>query len=347
MSATAQTGLLLAGDIGGTKTHLALYRVDALNIELLRESSYPSAGYPGLQALAREFLGAAPPPILAASFGIAGPVEDGEVKATNLPWHISSAAIASELQIPYVHLANDLEATALGAITRPPGELSTLQVGLQRATHRAVIAAGTGLGQAFLFWDGTRYQTAATEGGHADFAPRNEREVELLRYLLRQFSRVSYERLLSGRGLANIFGFVRDVLRVPVSPEVSARIEREDPGAVVGKAGVAGICPACSEAVEIFLTLYGAQAGNLALTVMALGGVYVGGGIIVHLLPRLAPGNFLSGFCSKGRFSPLMAEIPVHVVLNPNAALLGAALFGADQVRASLGLPNVVLPNNA
>jgi glucokinase len=337
MSAAGQTALLLAGDVGGTKTHLALYRVDAVNIELLRESSYASAAYPGLQVLCRDFLGAAPPPIAAASFGIAGPVEDGEVHATNLPWHISATELGNELQIPHVLLANDLETTALGAIARPPSELRTVQIGKKRAAHRAVIAAGTGLGQAYLFWDGVRYRSAATEGGHVDFAPRTEREAELLRYLLRKFSRVSYERLLSGRGLGNIFGFVRDVLGLPVSPEVQDRLERDDPGAVVGEAGVAGTCPACTEAVEIFLTLYGAQAGNLALTVMALGGVYVGGGIIVRLLPRLTPQNFIAGFCTKGRFSPLLEEIPVHVVLNSKAALLGAAFSGAYQVRASLG----------
>jgi glucokinase len=341
MSAPDQTALLLAGDIGGTKTHLALYRVAATSIELLRESSYASAAYPGLQVLARDFLGEAPPPIEAASFGIAGPVEDGEVRATNLPWHISGAEFGRELQIPHVLLANDLETTALGAVTRPPGELSTLQAGKPRRGHRAVIAAGTGLGQAYMFWDGERHRTAATEGGHADFAPRTEREAELLRYLLGKFSRVSYERLLSGRGLGNIFGFVRDVLGLPVSPEVAARLERDDPGAVVGQAGVAGTCPACTEAVEIFLTLYGAQAGNLALTVNALGGVYVGGGIIVRLLPRLAPQNFIAGFCTKGRFSTLVAEIPVHIVLNPKAALLGAVFAGAYQVRTSLGLSDV------
>ena len=323
--------LVLAGDIGGTKTNLALYRADGPALELVRAATYKSAEHSGLPAVISAFFGSETPVLAAAGFGIAGPIVNGEVRTTNLPWHISAAELAVLLQVPQVALLNDLESTALAALVLPESELQVLQPGLARKGHCGIIAAGTGLGQAYAFWDGQRHIAVGTEGGHADFAPRTELELELLRFLLKDYARVSYERLLSGRGLGNIFRFMREVQKLEVAAVVQARIDAgHDLGAIVGEAAVAGTCPASIASVELFLTLYGAQAGNLALTVMALGGVYVGGGIIGRLLPRVRQDNWLLAFRTKGRYSPLMEEIPVRIILNPNASLIGAAQAAAQ-----------------
>jgi glucokinase len=194
-----------------------------------------------------------------------------------------------------------------------------------------VIAAGTGRGQAFLYWDGARYRPAATEGGHVDFAPRSEREWLLLEFLLRRYERVSYERVLSGPGLHNIFRFLVEIEGRPIEPEVARRLERErDPNAVVGDAGARGACSTCEEAVELFVGFYGAQAGNLALTVFAVGGVYIGGGIVTRMLAKMESGPFLESFFAKGRYEGILRQIPVHVVLDPKTSMLGAAHVAAD-----------------
>jgi glucokinase len=251
------------------------------------------------------------------------------VKATNLPWRLHEKRLAQEFGSERVRLYNDLETTAYGALFLEPGELHTLNPGVPRNTHRVVIAAGTGLGQAILFWDGSHYRPAATEGGHTFFSPRNEREMELLRFLFQHHSRVSWERVLSGPGLYRIFEFLR-AGGAPVSVEVEERLANEDPSAVVGDAGVRGACATCEEAVDLFVSLYGAQAANLALTAMALGGVYVGGGIVTKLLPKVTSGLFMEAFCDAGRFGPLLRETPVQVLTNAKTALLGAAELALD-----------------
>jgi glucokinase len=325
------TQYVLAGDIGGTKTNLAIYSVEGQRkLSLIREASFPSSHYNGLEAVISEFLGSGQEKVAAGAFGIAGPVLDGEVFATNLPWRVTTTNVAQALGCDRVRLMNDLETTAYGALFLPPQEIQTLHEGTPRRGHRAVIAAGTGLGQAFLFWDGQRYRPVATEGGHADFAPRDEQEVALLHFLRQHYSRVSYERVLAGPGLVNIFKFFDQVLHKPVAPAVRARLQTEDPAAVVGQAGVAGTCETCVAAVALFLSLYGAQAGNLALTVMATGGVYVGGGIITKLLPKITTSAFLHSFQAKGRYTPFMAKIPVHIILNAKTAQLGAAQAASE-----------------
>jgi glucokinase len=317
---------VLAGDIGGTKTTLAIYAVERPGqVSVVREASFPSQHYSGLETVITDFLRSDSEPVAAGAFGIAGPVLDEEAITTNLPWKITTAGMRQVIGCDRVRLMNDLEATAYGALFLSPNELQTLNAGSPRRGHRAVIAAGTGLGQAFLFWDGMRYRPVATEGGHADFAPRDEQEVELLYFLRKRYSRVSYERLLAGPGLVNIFNFLDQALHRPVAPSVRERLQTEDPAAVVGQAGVAGLCATCVEAVDIFLSLYGAQAGNLALTVMGIGGVYVGGGIVTKLLPKITTGAFMNSFRAKGRYAQLMAEIPVYIILNPNTSQLGAA----------------------
>ncbi len=321
---------VLAGDIGGTKTALAVYRFDeARTARLEAEQTFPSREYRGLGEIVHEFLGTHGESLAAAAFGIAGAVLAGEVSATNLPWKLSERQLAEEIGCERVRLLNDLETTAYGALFLGPDELHTLNEGIERQTHRAVIAAGTGLGQAVLFWDGARYRPAATEGGHAAFAPRDERESRLLRFLLERYPRVSWERVLSGRGLFHIFEFLRSE-GAPLLPEVEKRLASEDPSAVVGEAGVRGACPTCEDAVDLFVSLYGSQAGNLALTTMALGGVYVGGGIVTKLLPKVKSGLFMEAFRSAGRFEGLMRQTPVRVILNPKASLLGAAEVALD-----------------
>jgi len=317
---------VLAGDIGGTKTNLAVYSLQGLERpSLVREASFPSKDYDGLGSVVREFLAAGDQKLAAAAFGIAGPVIDDAVATTNLPWKVDARQLARQLGCERVRLMNDLETTAYGAMILAPEDLHTLNAGVERAGNRAIIAAGTGLGQAFLLWDGTRHRPSGTEGGHVDFAPRDDKEAALLGFLRRQYPRVSYERVVSGPGLVNIFRFLTEALGRPVDQALRERMRTEDPSAVIGDAGVAGSCPTCVEAVEMFVAVYGAQAGNLALTVMALGGVYVGGGIVTKLLPKMTAGAFVRAFTAKGRYAGLMKEIPVRVILNPKTAQLGAA----------------------
>jgi glucokinase len=317
---------LLAGDVGGTKTNLALFRSRGRDdVELAREGSYRSRGHAGLDEIVRTFLAEGGESIGAAAFGVAGPVLDGRVTVTNLPWHVDAGRLGAEIGTPHVALMNDLETTAYGALFLPSDRLLALNPGKPRRTHRAAIAAGTGLGQAILFWDGARFRPTATEGGHVGFAPRDDLELELLRYLLGRYPRVSFERVVSGPGLHHIFDFLCDERGAPVEPQVRERMQREDPSAVIGEAGLEGSCAACEQAVDLFVALYGAQAANLVLSSMALGGIYVGGGIVTKLLPKVRSGGFLESFFAAGRFADLMRDTPVWIILDPKASLLGAA----------------------
>ena len=327
---------VLGGDVGGTKTNLALYRVEgAEGLRLEREDSFPSQRSTGLEEIVRAFLRDHSDGIAAAAFGVAGPVKDGAVRVTNLDWTVEAHSLATALGGAGVQLLNDLEATAYGALFLAPDELQTLNEGHAQATHRAVIAAGTGLGQAILFWDGERHQPSPTEGGHVDFAPRDDREMGLLRFLLERHDRVSYERVLSGPGLVEIAHYIERDRGGSIEPEVRERLRSEDAGAAIGDAGVSGRCAVCREAVELFVSLYGAQAANLALTSMALGGVYVGGGIVTKLLPVVTAGAFMQAFLAKGRFASLLADVPVQVILNPKTALFGAGRAALELTRAA------------
>jgi glucokinase len=320
---------ILAGDIGGTKTNLALYEVEGgRRLRLLREASFSSREHPGLESVIGAF---APQEVSAAAFGIAGPVIGEVVETTNLPWRVDTRSVAAALGGARVRLLNDLEATAYGALFTPDEDLLVLQPGVPKPGNAVTIAAGTGLGEAFLFWDGTRHRPVASEGGHVDFAPRDDFEIELLRFLRGKFGRVSYERILSGPGLADLFGFLVQAKGRPVAPAVAERLRSaEDPSAVIGEAAVQGSCATCREAVDRFVRVYGAQAGNLALAGLAVAGVYVGGGIVTKILPRLEPGGFLEAFRDKGRYRRLVSEIPVRVLLNPRTPLLGAAQAARD-----------------
>jgi len=250
---------------------------------------------------------------------------DGRCVTTNLPWEVDEANLARAIPAPRVRLLNDLEAAAYGVLTLPPDKLESLQAGKARKGNMVLIAAGTGLGEAILVWDGARHRVIASEGGHADFAPRTDLEIDLLRFLQKEFGHVSYERVLSGPGLYNIYRFLRDTGHAPEPQWLSDRLRSGDPSAVVSEVGLAAGHPLCTTALELFVSIYGAEAGNLALKALAVGGVFVGGGIAPKIIAKLADGSFLAAFCDKGRYRDLMGSIPVHLVLDPRAPLLGAA----------------------
>lgn len=321
--------MILAGDIGGTKTVLGLFEEAGDRLHTVREDTFPSRNYSALEEILNQFLGPGScPPLRAACFGVAGPVIEGRSQLTNLPWELDERRLATALSIPRVHLLNDLEAAAFGMLHLEPSDLCVLQPGRTRKGTIAVIAAGTGLGEAILYWDGTRHHPMATEGGHTDFAPRSDLEIELLQYLQREVSHVSYERLLSGPGLFNIYQFLRDSGVAPEPEWLQTRIAEDDPGVVISQIGLAGKHPLCTKALDLFVSIYGAEAGNLALKAFAIGRVYVGGGIAPEILPKLQDGTFTRAFAEKGRFTELLRSIDVKVALNPRAPLIGAAHYG-------------------
>jgi len=316
--------VIIAGDIGGTKTRLALHEAGSSARKPWREERFPSRDYPSLEALVISFLADAPRPTQAV-FGIAGPVVDGRVEATNLPWHIDAARMSAELGAP-VTLINDLAATGLGLSVLAPAEIGTLQAGTPRSGTRALIAAGTGLGEAILATDGAGWKPLASEGGHTEFGPRDPLEDELLVWLRARHGHVSYERILSGPGLADLYRFFAATGRgqAPAAFE-TAFAAAPDPAPLVAGAASDGSCERARLVIERFVSIYGAEAGNLALKTFAVGGVFVGGGIAPHLLPVLRAGGFLRAFHDKGRLAPTLERIPVAVVLDDRCALWGAA----------------------
>lgn len=324
--------MILAGDIGGTKTVLALFE-ESGGGQAVREEVFSSRSAPTFEELALRFLHASGRPSLrAACFGVAGAVVDGHSKATNLPWELDEAGLVAALGAPRVRLLNDLEAAAYGVLVLGPESLLTLQAGSPRAGRAtmALIAAGTGLGEAIMPWDGTRYLVLPSEGGHADFAPRTDREGALWEFLRTEFGHVSYERVLSGPGFYNVYRFLRQHLSDAEPAWLTERLAAGDSSAAVAEAGLAGRDPVCAETLALFTALYGAEAGNLVLKALAVGGVFVGGGIAPKLLPALRAPHFVEAFLDKGRMAGLMRSIPIHVVLDPRAPLLGAA----DRARA-------------
>jgi len=325
--------LILAGDVGGTKTVLALFERGSAGLVKRREAVFASREHDSLEEILRRFLAeGAGDGIPAACLGVAGPVVAGRATTTNLPWQLCEEELARASGIPRVRLLNDLEAMAHGLLVLSEGERAILNRGT-RGDRRAtigVIAAGTGLGQAMLYWDGERHRAVASEGGHGSFAPRDEEEDGLLRFLRREFGgHVSCERVLSGPGLHNVYRFLREKSGEPEPGWLALRLAQEDPSAVVGEVGTAGSDPVCAQAVLRFASIYGSEAGNLALRQLALGGVMLGGGIAPKLLPALQRGGFLRAFTDKGRMAPLLAGIEVSVALDPRAPLRGAAEVAA------------------
>jgi glucokinase len=326
--------MFLAGDIGGTKTLIAAFDGKEDGLTVVREQEFHSAQYASLAEIVCEFIRSAPHlDLSAACFGVAGMVVDGRCQTTNLPWEVDASKLAEAARLPKVKLLNDLEATALGVLQLKPSEFERLSENAQAAPggNIAVIAAGTGLGEALLCWDGHDYRALASEGGHADFAPRTEIETELLRYLRNMFpEHVSYERVLSGPGIHNIYCFLRD-RGYGSEPQWLAQSLKHsaDPSALISETALAGKDELCRRTLELFATLYGAEAGNLALRCLATGGVYIGGGIGPKIKAVLANGSFMRGFLAKGRLSEFLKGVPVFLSLNPRAALLGAAHHAA------------------
>lgn len=319
--------MLLAGDIGGTKTHLALYRPGDPVRSPWTDHKFPSRDYASLEALLQEFLGSvrgARP--VRAVFGIAGPVVENRVEATNLPWVIDGRSLSASLGGAEVVLMNDLASTAWGVGALTSDDLEVLQKGEPTDGNRAVVAAGTGLGEALLVWDNGRWIPSASEGGHADFGPRDPFQDELSLWLRARYGHVSYERLLSGNGIADLYRFMAATNRGG-EPATFARdfAAAEDPAALVTNAAADGTCERARLTIERWVEIYGAQAGNVALEFLAVAGLYIAGGIALHVLKVLRDGRFIRAFGDKGRLSPLLARMPVSVCLDPRVGLWGAA----------------------
>jgi glucokinase len=322
--------MILAGDVGGTYARLAVFDDKGGRLTPAAEATFPSREHGSLAAVLRKFRAAYPLSVDRACFGVAGPVRHGRSDATNLPWVVDSGPLAQELGLKRVELINDLEANAWGIGVLEPGDLAVLNAGAPDAEgNQAVISAGTGLGEAGLCWAGKMHRPFATEGGHADFAPRNHLEMALLDYLLKQFQRVSVERVVSGPGLVNVYRFLRDTGRGEEPAWLAEQMRQQDPGAVISQIALSGKSELCVHALDLFVSLYGAEAGNLALKVLATGGVYLGGGIAPKILAKLQDPIFLNAFTAKGRLKPLLQAMPVRVILNDKTALLGAARCAA------------------
>ncbi|MFQ5913936.1 MAG: glucokinase [Nitrospinota bacterium] len=322
--------MILAGDVGGTNTRLAVFDAEDERLMPLVVNVFPSRMHKSLDEIVGKFMAANSYPVDHACFGVAGPVKLGRSETPNLPWVVLAHRLADELGLKTVHLINDLEANAYGIAALEPNDIVVLNEGEPDARgNAALISAGTGLGEAGLHWKGDRHQPFPSEGGHADFAPRNPVEVELLLYLLSRFEHVSYERVVSGPGLYNIYKFLQDTGRGVEPAWLAERLREEDPPTVISSVAAEGRCELCVKALDQFVSVYGAEAGNLALKILATGGVFVGGGIAPKIVPQLKDPAFMEAFTAKGRMKPLLEAMPVRVILNDKTALLGAARFTA------------------
>jgi glucokinase len=322
--------LILAGDIGGTNTRLAYFAAQQERVRLVDLQVYPSRNYAALEDVLAEFVNSRKLPVERACFGVAGPVRRGRCVTSNLPWEVDARLLARQLDLEAALLINDLEANAYGIAALAPEDLVVLNEGEPNASgNAALISAGTGLGEAGLHWERGRHAPFASEGGHVDFAPRNEIEVELLFYLLRRYKRVSYERVLSGPGLHNIYQFLRDSGRGEESPSLAQKLRDNDPAPIISRAALDGSSELCVRSLDLFISLYGAEAGNLTLKLMATGGLYIGGGIAPRIIGKLREPTFWTAFTTKGRLSPLLEATPVRVIMNDQTALLGAARLAA------------------
>lgn len=325
--------MILGGDIGGTKTNLAFFEIKENQLIISAEKKYSSTDHSSLTEIVADFVKSHNLEVKSACFGIAGPVKNGEAKTTNLPWDVKIENLAKTLQCNKVQLINDLEANAWGINSLKENELCTLFEGKEKvAGNRALISAGTGLGEAGIFFDGKSYHPFATEGGHADFAPRNDKEVALLNYLTKPYGHVSYERVLSGHGLYNIYQFLNDYYKKKTSKEMSEEMLHEDPAMIISKKALEQSDPICVEALDMLISFYGAEAGNCALRFMAYGGVYIGGGIAPKILEKLKTSLFIESFLGKGRLRPILEDFTIKVILNDKTALIGAAYCAKEHL---------------
>ncbi len=313
--------MILAGDIGGTKTNLGLFDAPQGALVKVTDKRYISHEHTGLDEIVKDFVCGTKAKITAASFGIAGPVVDNRVHTGNLPWIIDGATLAKELGLDRVRLLNDLEATAYGVSMMQPINLERIYAGVPaQQAHRAVIAAGTGLGEAVLFWDGTKHLPMATEAGHADFAPHTDQHAELWKFIKSRNEFASTEMVLSGRGFRTIHEFLSPSVRHPSFDDPSA-----DPAREITQQALAGQCPVCVATLDLWVEIYGSEAGNLAVRSVARGGIYVAGGIAVKILPKLKEGKFVAAFKNKEKMAYFLEQVPIHVILDEECPLKGAA----------------------
>jgi glucokinase len=323
--------MIIAGDIGGTKTHLAIF--EGKDFKIVREKKYQSKNHVSLSRILKDFFSLGNEKIDGVCLGIAGPIQDQICRATNLPWIINAKEIAREFKIEKVWLLNDLEANAYGTLCLKPEDIFVLNKGVINGKgNAALISAGTGLGEAGLYWDGEKHRPFACEGGHSDFAPRDEEEIELWRYLRKKFDHVSFERVLSGPGLFNIYQFLVESGKEKETESLKKEFADKDPPRVIVDMALNKGEQICVRALEWFVSIYGSEAGNLALKFLATDGVYVGGGIAPNILKVMESGIFIRSFIAKGRFSSLLYSIPVKVILKENTALLGAAYYANEKV---------------
>jgi glucokinase len=333
MPALEGTNVILAGDIGATNSRVAAFRTDGSGLPMVAEKIYKSQEHGNLSEIVADFVLTEGIPAMQACFAVAGPVRAGRSKISNLPWTIDSRDLAKQLKLRAVGLINDLEAYAYGLDMLNPEDFVTLNAGSPEALgNTAVISAGTGLGEAGLLWEEQRQHPFASEGGHASFSPHNETQIELLRYLQKKFGHVSTERILSGPGLRNIYEFLRDTKRAEEPDWLRDEIAKSnDVPALISKTALDKKTPICEQTLDIFVDAYGAEAGNCALKFMSLGGIYIGGSIAAKILPKIKETTFVEAFLDKGRLRPLLQDIPVKVVLNDNAGLIGAARYACIQ----------------
>jgi len=327
--------MILAGDIGGTSTRLALFVVagDGTRLVARGEKTYRSQDHASLDDIVARFMTESRAVVTSAAFGIAGPVRNGQVRTPNLAWLVDGAVLAKKLGLARVGLINDLEANAWGIAALGPKDFVVLNAGAKDAIgNQAVISAGTGLGEAGLFWDGVSHCPFACEGGHTDFAPRTTLEMRVLEHMLGRFDRVSYERVLSGPGIFNIFQALRSFEPASAPDWLDREIASGDPSAAISKAALSGSHELAARTLELFVGLYGAEAGNVALKMMATGGVYIGGGIAPKIIDKLTVPAFMDAFLAKGRMRPLLEAMPVKVILNDKTALLGAGRYAASRL---------------
>ncbi len=321
--------MILAGDIGGTHIRLAAFELEGNKLQCAVEKIYEAAEHNGLKEPLTKFIMGEGIPVDRACFGVAGPVRHNRVKVSNLPWTIDGRELALQLRLQTVGLLNDLEAFAYGITQLESKDFVTLQEGPADALgNTAVVSAGTGLGEAGLYWDGFRHHPFACEGGHADFAPRNELEIELLNYLLKKHGHVSWERILSGPGIRNIYEFLRDSKTAEEPQWLADEIEQaHDVPALISQHALDHKAPICERTMELFVSLYGAEAGSCALKFMSLGGLYIGGSIAAKVLPLMTEPGFMESFRAKGRMRKLLEDMPVKIVLNDDAGIIGAARY--------------------
>lgn len=321
--------MILAAEIGATRTRLAAFETEGNRLSCVVEKTYPSQKHEGLAGILADFIKTEGIPVHSACFGVAGPVRAGRSKISNLPWIIDASELAKQLKLNSVGLLNDLEAYAYGIDGLESKDFIPLSDGSEDADgNRAVISAKTGLGMAGLYWDGFRHHPFACEGGHADFAPRNELQTELLVYLQKKYGRISCERILSGPGIKNIYDFLRDAHKAEEPDWLRTQIaSAPDPPALISQLALEGKSAICDQTMSIFVSVFGAQTGNCALNFMSTGGIFIGGSIAAKIVPKMKDPVFMESFLDKGRMGALLKDVPVKIVVNDDCGMIGAARY--------------------